>query len=234
MTPTPACLGICFLRPKISEQRQILLGKEEVRFNKSVLENSIWLVGFCNISRLMPLQVLAPLRGNFLYSVTWTPRKWTPEHLRSRNWFIGYFPVFLHFLPFASDGTRGAWGTGWSFANSCWPQPGQGVGHTRLAAVTCDVVPRPFLTSLSSCCQSTMHHTRLGCYLRMLRLHGQGVWGCVCTGSVSHLQHRLISCFENVFTGKPLDWVSAEALPGGSVVLECKCFSLQKLIVELK
>lgn len=36
--PLPACLCFCFLRPKIREQRQTLLGREEVRFNKLVLE----------------------------------------------------------------------------------------------------------------------------------------------------------------------------------------------------
>lgn len=110
----------------------------------------------------MPLQVLEPLRGNFLYGVT---EQGNPEHLRSRNRFVGYFPVFLCFLSFASDGTQGSLRSRLVLANSCWPQPGQGAGQTRLAAVTCNVVPRPFLTSLSSCCQSTMHRTRLGLLL---------------------------------------------------------------------
>uniref|UniRef100_A0A8D1BLY5 E3 ubiquitin-protein transferase MAEA n=1 Tax=Sus scrofa TaxID=9823 RepID=A0A8D1BLY5_PIG len=56
--PLPACLCFCFLRPKIREQRQTLLGREEVRFNKLVLE-------FVTSQLFDASEALSPFRETF-------------------------------------------------------------------------------------------------------------------------------------------------------------------------
>lgn len=120
---------------------------------------------------------------------------------------------------------------------SFWHSLGKVVVVLDWPVVTCDAVPwGTFMTSFQSCFQNAWCHSPCGTVFEDYAACLAGsVRGTVFVCSISHFLYAALFPASRMHSrGNPLDQDSAGALPNGSITVESKYYSLQKLIVQLR